>query len=185
MVSKSENSKNCVKKIIQRNTDDIKSEKFVNLGTKYKNIDLSKYEINEFGQIKNVKTKTLLKIEKLKMYDRIQLFAKNNNRYNIFIHQSVATIFLENPNNYPIVHHKDEKRDNNHVSNLEWTTQKQNITYSRGKKIGQYSLKDEFIKEYDSASSIYDELNKTYCSHIRNVCNGKNNSAYGFKWKWI
>lgn len=43
-----------------------------------------------------------------------------------YVHRLVATAFLDNPNNFPQVGHKDHTRDNNIVDNLYWTTQKQN-----------------------------------------------------------
>ena len=185
MVSPSDNSKNCNRKKYSKNNNEVKSNIFVNLETKYKNIDLSKYEINEYGQIRNVKTKLLLKPSKNKMYDRICLFDSKNNRQTYFVHKLVGYVFLENPNNYPIINHKDENKENNHISNLEWTTHINNITYSQGKKIGQYSLKDEFIKEYESINDVFRELKKQYGANIRLVCEGKRKTAFGYKWKWL
>lgn len=46
-----------------------------------------------------------------------------------YAHRLVAEYFLDNPNNLPYVHHKDENRLNNHVSNLEWVSAKQNMQY--------------------------------------------------------
>lgn len=43
------------------------------------------------------------------------------------IHRLVAISFIPNPDNLPIVHHKDGNRLNNNKDNLEWTTNKGNI----------------------------------------------------------
>lgn len=43
-----------------------------------------------------------------------------------YVHRLVAGAFLENPQGFPQVGHKDHTRANNCVENLYWTTQKQN-----------------------------------------------------------
>jgi hypothetical protein len=44
----------------------------------------------------------------------------------VYAHRLVAEYFLDNPNNLPVVHHKDENKLNNHYTNLEWVTEKEN-----------------------------------------------------------
>ena len=48
------------------------------------------------------------------------------------VHRIVAETFINNPNNYKYVNHKDENPSNNCVTNLEWCTQKYNINYGTG-----------------------------------------------------
>lgn len=43
------------------------------------------------------------------------------------VHKLVALAYIPNPHNYPIVRHLDDIGTNNHVSNLKWGTQKDNV----------------------------------------------------------
>lgn len=43
-----------------------------------------------------------------------------------FIHRLIATAFIENPGNLPIVDHKNRNRQDNRVENLRWVTPKEN-----------------------------------------------------------
>jgi len=50
------------------------------------------------------------------------------------INRLVAQAFIPNPENKPIVHHKDHNKLNNHYSNLEWATPQENaIAYQEYK----------------------------------------------------
>ncbi len=46
------------------------------------------------------------------------------------VHQLVAKAFIENPNNYTIINHKDGNPLNNNANNLEWCTQAQNVKHA-------------------------------------------------------
>lgn len=43
-----------------------------------------------------------------------------------YAHRLVAETFIPNPNNLPVVNHKDENRLNNNIDNLEWVSHKEN-----------------------------------------------------------
>ena len=63
----------------------------------------------------------------------------NKESTSIAIHILVARHFIDNPNNYPEVNHKDCNRKNNQVDNLEWCTHQQNVEHS--KQLGHYKTK--------------------------------------------
>lgn len=88
------------------------------------------YEISSFGRVKSLKfgKEKILKQAINKGYFYVGLH-KDNKRKNYFVHRLVATAFIPNPDNLPIINHKDENPSNNHLSNLEWCTIVYNINY--------------------------------------------------------
>ena len=87
------------------------------------------YEISNLGNVRNKKTKRILKpFTTSNNYLKVKL-SKNNKQIDYFVHRLVAQAFIPNPNNYPEVNHKDENKLNNALSNLEFLTHKENIHY--------------------------------------------------------
>lgn len=81
-----------------------------------------KYEVSNFGNIRNSKTKRLRKLE---MNEKGYLRVKLNKQYRV--HRLVATAFIDNPENKPEVDHIDGDKRNNRVDNLRWVTGKENM----------------------------------------------------------
>jgi hypothetical protein len=91
------------------------------------------YQISNFGRIQSFITyrqnkKEIGKILKpfyvTKNYLHISLFKKNYS-----MHRLVAEHFIPNPNNLPQVNHIDGNKSNNHYSNLEWVTNRENVSH--------------------------------------------------------
>lgn len=76
----------------------------------------------EFSWISKGKT---LKKNSIEGYPSVSL-TRDGKSENVLIHMLVAKTFIPNPNNYPVVNHKDTNKTNNYVSNLEWCTYKHN-----------------------------------------------------------
>lgn len=99
------------------------------------------FYVNKLGEVKNSKTGNILKGNNDKTYKYYTL--RYNNKQKIKSgHRLVAEAFLPNPNNLPVVHHKDHNRLNNQLENLEWTTIQENAadTLPRRKKESFYCL---------------------------------------------
>lgn len=160
------------------------------------------YEVNPYGVVRNVKSKKILKgsIDK-DGYNQIGFVNKNlgRNRY-IFAHRLVAEVFIPNPNNYPVINHIDEDKQNNYYKNLEWCTVAYNNTY--GSRLRQVSESHSerfddilmestgliFINSKEAAIHVSKMIDKdnipTMSRNIRNAAK-HNKYAYVSKWKRI
>lgn len=107
----------------------------------WKNIeDYEGYMVSSLGRIKKlseviirkdgikmtikekIKTQTISK----KGYYVVNLW-KNNKSKSCYVHQLIAQAFIPNPENKPCVDHIDRNPLNNCISNLKWSTQKENM----------------------------------------------------------
>ena len=171
--------------------------------------DYPKYEIFEDGRIFSQKTNKFLKPSlNTSGYETVELFNEKGSK-RFLVHRLVATAFIPNPNNYPMVNHKDEVKNNNDVSNLEWCTAKYNLNYnelpkrraahtdysaeiykktalnasrSRWRTVYQYDREGNLIGVYKNKK---DASLQTGIPHscICRACNGERKTAGKFIWK--
>ena len=150
--------------------------KLNNMNEEWKDIEdfKDKYEISNFGRIRNKLTNHIYKMtNQYGWYFAIILY-DNTHKRTARIHREVAKAFIPNPNNLPEVNHKDLNKQNNRVDNLEWCTRKYNTIhgikngaktldglnkYNKNKSyekygyIYQFSKSGEFIDKHFSALS--------------------------------
>lgn len=85
------------------------------------------YYVSEDGQVfREGKTKPL-KQDKLQNGRHRVTFSVAGKTTRFLVHRLVATLYCENPNDYPDVLHGDNNPSNNHYLNLRWGTQSENM----------------------------------------------------------
>ena len=117
------------------------------------------------------------RILSLRQSDRGYMYVVFGDRKGFQVHRLVALAFIPNPNNLPIINHKDENPSNNTVTNLEWCSHSYNNTYGTAPERRALSMFKPVrcvetdtiytsVKEASSQTGISD-------SHIGQVCSGK------------
>jgi hypothetical protein len=114
------------------------------------------YSISEYGIIKSHhRSGCILKPKK----DRDGYFgvtlSKEGKAHHLRVHRLVALAFLPNPDNHPIVNHKDLNVQNNHHSNLEWCTNFYNIKHYLANGYGKRVLSSLDADELNQIVSMY------------------------------
>lgn len=161
------------------------------------------YEASNDGQVREIKTNKIISqwLDK----DGYLITTLSGKLYRV--HRLIALTFISNPNNLPVVNHKNFDKSDNHVANLEWVTYSENSKHSfAGKhrekslidwankvqhlgaeasktKVAQYDLQNNLLNVFDSQREA-SEKTGTCRSSITRCITGHRKTAGGYKWKY-
>lgn len=150
------------------------------------------YQISNIGNVKSLKNNIIL-VPSITVYGYKRVcLSKNGIKKNMVIHRLVATAFVENPNKYKIVNHKDENKLNNNADNLEWCDIKYNTNYgtcierrakNKQRAVVQYDRDMNYIKTYESIKQASNGNYSMY-THIGQCCRGELKTVGGYVWRY-
>ena len=135
------------------------------------------YSVSSYGRVRNDETNYVLKPKVITDgYLQVTLY-KNGKQKLLQVHRLVAIMFIPNddPVNKTVVHHIDHNVQNNHVDNLQWTTNEYNVQDGRGKRV-------RCIETGEEWNSVRQASRETGICHvcIYHCCIGKQKSCkYG------
>lgn len=144
------------------------------------------YRVSKKGEVWSISAKKKMKLTPFKDgYCYIKV-----NGANLSIHRLVATLYIPNPDDLPVVNHKDGNKSNNNVENLEWVTRSRNAKHaietglvkSREKKVRQLDKEGNLIKIHKSAKDAAVEMGVTKGA-IYAACQGRVKLCRGYKFE--
>lgn len=163
------------------------------------------YEVSNFGRVKSKerideyvsngtimhrrRREAILFPKKIKTgYLQVTLY-KNGKCVYSRVHRLVAEAFLPNPDNLPIVNHKDEIKTNNFVNNLEWCTIEYNNNYGTHQQIAKEKLSKSVIGFNDDGEILYEfksiaEARRNGFISISLCLNGRRKHCKKIRWAY-
>lgn len=122
-------------------------------------------------------------------YERVDLreSGKHNKQ---FVHRIVAKAFIPNPEEHPVINHKNEQPTDNRVSNLEWCTVEYNHGYGNARKKNGDANKKQVIGIHKDTGKVieFNSVNETGekgFTRTRVSSAANNNKLYrGYYWKF-
>lgn len=153
--------------------------------------EFPEYEVSNTGVVRNKKTGLILKPGITNGYEQVILCSKSK-KYPKYVHVLVASTFFEV--DYPgmDVNHKDSRRNNNHIGNLEYLTRSENIKhgYRSGfkKPSGPHEIRKVRVKEtgeiFDNATECAKGING-HRSHVSACLRGELSTHKGLHFEFV
>ncbi len=150
--------------------------------------DFPSYAVTRDGRIWSFKSKGWLKPKIRKDKYKSVSLSNEGKRKGFYVHRIVASAFLPNPLNFPVVNHIDGDKGNNNVENLEWCTNSHNTIHAyETDLITPFKRKvrcietDQIYESIEMAASV----SGAQKGHICSVCRGRRPNAGGYRWEYV
>ncbi len=88
------------------------------------------YFVSDHGDVKKSDGSVCKQHKSPKGYARVYIKNGGAGSSTVYVHRLVASTFIPNPENLPQVNHKNGKKDDNRVENIEWVTASDNVRHS-------------------------------------------------------
>jgi len=155
------------------------------------------YQISNLGRLISIKYSPFIFLKNPTPdkdgYLQIGLYDGNRIRKTYRLHRIVGFTWISNPNNLPVINHKNEIKSDNRSINLEWCTQKYNVNYGTGllrlgktlgKLVEQIDINTgKVINEFWSMNEAARETG-IQIANISAVCRGKLRQTGGYIWRF-
>lgn len=154
------------------------------------------YQVSNFGRVRNVIKGTIKKQVVSKTGYWVVNLWKNNISKVYKVHRLIAEAFIPNPEGKNEVNHIDLVKTNNMISNLEWTTHKENMQhakkmgamknkyYGTGQSINMYTHDGNYIQTFEDYRSVYEYFGVTNDGVIYKVLNGQRRGMRGYTFRY-
>ena len=158
-----------------------------------------KYQVSNMGRVKSLNYRCTGKERILKPLKRgngylFVLLYQGGKYKECFVHRLVLMTFnpctdMENLD----CNHLDEDKENNNLSNLQWTSHKENINYGTHNArvteknsipIVQLSLEGKYIRSWKSSMDA-ERIGGFTNQNITECCKGKRKTHGGYKWMYL
>lgn len=117
----------------------------------------TRYEVNQYRVLRNKKKHIMTAKDNKRGYlIYIVLKDEDNKPHILSKHKAVALAWIPNPQNLPVINHKDENKLNCFYQNLEWCTSSYNNSYNGIRKKKNEKRKKEFFV-YDSQRELIEK----------------------------
>ena len=99
------------------------------------------------------------------------------------LHRLIGIAFIENPNNYPMINHKNGVKSDNRLENLEWCSASQNIQHAFDNGLKKYTKKQSIKIVEKISKPVIDTQTGIFYNSAREAAKllGLNrNTLYGY-----